>query len=281
VRQLALITAAAGVASCGGSPSVPGASSPGVAAVAPSSTGISLPPVDGRFSYQLGGAYPPAPGVSVVSRDRSDPPAPGVYSICYVNAFQAQPDAIGWWRRWHPDLLLRNSLGQVVLDRQWQEPLLDIATAGDRSRLLSVVGSWIDGCAKAGFQAIEADNLDSYTRSEGELTGVDAVAFARQLALRAHQDHLAIAQKNAAELSRQVRGAGFDFALAEECQVYAECDAYTAVYGRHVVEVEYADESVTFFRQACAARGQLVSIVRRDRDLLPVGQVGHVEQWCP
>ncbi len=251
------------------------ASAPGPAA------GVSPPPSPGRFSYQLGGAYPPAPGVTAVSRDRTASPAAGLYSICYVNGYQAQPGEVSWWRSTHPDLLLRDGQGRLVVDAAWGEPLLDLGTAAKRAALLEVIGGWFDGCARAGFQAVEPDNLDSYTRSHGLLTEEDAIVFAGALALRAHRAHLAIAQKNAADLADRLRRAGYDFAVAEECQVYAECAAYMHAYGRAVVDIEYADQPATIFAAACHDVGDRISLTRRDRDLVAAGVSGHVEQWCP
>ena len=159
-----------------------------------------LPPANAVFDYQLGGAYAPAADVRIVDRDRLAPPAPGVYSVCYVNAFQTQPAELAHWRRAHPDLLLRKR-GRPVVDAAWGERLLDTSTAAKRRALLRVVGPWIDGCARSGFQAVEPDNLDSYSRSKGALTLSDNKAFATMLIRRAHHDGLAIAQKNTAELA--------------------------------------------------------------------------------
>jgi len=279
-RRTRLVTAALALITTGcASTSRPAANT--VTASPPPRTGVSagpivLPPAGARFSYQLGGAYPPPAGVRIVDRDRSDVPAAGRYSICYVNAFQAQPGEVGWWQQHHPELLLRHG-GELVIDAQWHEPLFDLRQP---DRLLAVVGGWLDGCARSGFQAIEADNLDSYTRSDGLLTADQALAFAHRLTVRAHADGLAIAQKNAAELSPRARAAGFDFAVAEECQVWDECGSYTASYGRAVIEIEYTDQSRRFFTEACRRRGTTISVVRRDRQLLPAGQPGHVEQWC-
>lgn len=240
-----------------------------------------MPPAHGRFSYQIGGAYTPANSVTIVDRDQADPADPKRYSICYLNAFQAQTDAVSWWSQHHPDLLLRDAKHRLIIDKDWDEPLFDISTPARRAALLSVVGGWINGCAAHGYRAIEADNLDSYTRSQGHLTVGDALAFARLLTARAHSDHLAIAQKNSAELSPQAHKAGFDFAVAEECQVYAECDSYTAVYGREVIEIEYTDQPAADFTTACKLRGKSISVVLRDRDVTPAGDPHHVERWCP
>ncbi|QNK81982.1 endo alpha-1,4 polygalactosaminidase [Nakamurella sp. PAMC28650] len=240
-----------------------------------------LPPAHGRFSYQIGGAYAVPATVTIVDRDRAARAVMGKYSICYVNAFQAQPDAVGWWTRNHPNLLLRRASGSLIVDTAWGEPLLDISTPQKRTSLIGIVGAWIDGCASAGYQAVEADNLDSYTRSEHHLTLAAALAFSTLLTARAHQRHLAIAQKNGAELAAAARRSGFDFAVAEECQVYTECDSYTRVYGPHVIEIEYTDTPGSAFTEACRLRGHSISVVLRDRDVTPAGDPQHVESWCP
>jgi hypothetical protein len=258
----------------------------GAASQAPSSSHrpaqrvVRLPPAHALFSYQIGGAYPPEPGVTVVDRDRADRPVPGLYNVCYQNGFQAQPQELGWWRAHHRDLLLFVH-GRAVIDKQWSEQLFDTSTAAKRSALARVVGGWMAGCARAGFQAVEPDNLDSWQRSMGALTKRDNLALAAALIVRAHRLGLAIAQKNGAEIAPDARRLGFDFAIAEECQVYGECGAYMRQYGREVIEVEYPDNGgVAGFMAACRARGKLISIVYRDRSVTPAGRPGHVERAC-
>ncbi|MCI3930878.1 endo alpha-1,4 polygalactosaminidase [Streptomyces sp. AN091965] len=235
------------------------------------------PRAGAAFDYQLGGAYPPPEGVRVVSRDRAAKPVPGRYTICYVNAFQAQPGGrtAAWWRENHPGLLLRDADGELVIDEDWKEPLLDISTAAKREALLTVVGPWIDGCARAGFDAVEPDNLDSYARSDGHLKAADGRAFARLLVRRAHEQGLAIAQKNTTEfLDAKL---GFDFAVAEECGQYGECGDYAAVYGRKVFDIEYEKKG---FEAACRRWGGKLSIVLRDRDVSPAGEGAYVYRRC-
>ena len=150
------------------------------------------------------------------------------------------------------------------------EYLLDTSTAAKRQALLTIVGAWIDGCAAAGFQAVEPDNMDSWTRSKGLLDRGDDLAMATLLATRAHADGLAIAQKNTTEFGAAARTtAHLDFAIAEECQRYAECGLYTKVYGDHVIEIEYTDYARRYYTAACAARGASVSVILRDRDVVP------------
>lgn len=241
---------------------------------------VSLPPEHGKFSYQIGGAYPAPSGAKIIDRDRSDPSVAGSYSICYVNAFQAQTGDVNWWKQHHPELLLHQPSGTLVIDRDWNEPLFDISSGTKRTALAAIVGGWLDGCANSGYQAVEPDNLDSYTRSQGLLSAGDALDFAGLLASRAHHDRLAIAQKNASDLSTRAHQVGLDFAITEECQVFDECDVYTKVYGRHVIEIEYTDNPRSAFTTACKLRGSTVSVVLRDRDVSPAAAPHHVEQWC-
>ncbi len=227
-----------------------------------------LPPANATVDYQLGGAYRLPPGVTVVTRDRTEAPAKGAYNICYVNAFQTQPGSLSWWHHHHPGALLRDK-GRLVPDPGWRgEVLLDTSTRHRRQVIGTVIGRWIRTCGKDGFDAVEPDNLDSYSRSHHLLTKADNLAAARRFAKDAHAAGLAIAQKNSAELTRrQHRVAGFDFAVAEECQVWHECGAYRAIYGKHVIEVEYTDNGRHAFHRACSDHGRSWSIVLRDRML--------------
>ncbi|MFI1255522.1 endo alpha-1,4 polygalactosaminidase [Streptomyces netropsis] len=241
-------------------------------------TEVRAPTANAAFDYQLGGAYPPPGKVQAVSRDREAKPVDGLYNICYVNAFQTQPgEAVTWWKKHHPDLLLKSDDGDLVIDEDWAEPLLDISTPAKREALMDIVGPWIDGCAAAHYDAVEPDNLDSYERSEGRLTAEHAAAFARLLADRAHQRHLAIAQKNTADLLPQRTRIGFDFAVVEECGRYKECPEFSDAYGSRVFDIEYAKKD---FATACRAWGKELSITLRDRDVRPAGTDGYLYQSC-
>ncbi|GAA1194346.1 hypothetical protein F4556_006327 [Kitasatospora gansuensis] len=238
---------------------------------------VVLPEQNISFDYQIGGAYPPPPGVRAVSRDRAAKPAPGLYNICYVNAFQAQADATDWWQTHHPDLLLRGSGGALVEDKDWHEALLDISTAAKREQLAGIVGEWIDGCAAAGFQAVEADNLDSHERSDGLLTADHDLAFGKLLVDRAHAGGLAIGQKNAAGLARKGRSLGFDFAVAEECGQYDECDAYAYAFDDRVFVIECKAD---WLAAACKLWGKRLSVVLRDRNVVPAGDGAYRRCAC-
>ncbi len=282
---LLLAVGAASTGACAGSDEQPApTAAPARSAAGPSAGGRDvrweLPPADGRFDYQLGGAYPPAAGVEVVVRDRSAPPAPQVYTVCYVNAFQTQPGENAWWQQHHDGLLLRDKSkgGDYVEDADWPgERLLDISTAPKRAQLARIVGEWFGGCAAAGFRAIEPDNLDSWTRSDGLLDRAAAEAYAGLLIGDAHRRGLAIGQKNTPELGA---GVAFDFAVAEECAVYDECGVYLDRYGDQVYEIEYTDNGTAAYRKACAGHGKRISVILRDRDVVPAGAAGYRYEAC-
>jgi hypothetical protein len=251
---------------------VPAGSGAGAAGAATPT--VTLPPAHAGFDYQIGGPYTPPAGVRVVSRDRTASPAPGLYSICYVNAFQVQP---GEESSWDSDLLLRDSAGKVVYDTDWGEALLDVRTAAKRQRIAQKVNGWIDGCAAKGYQAVEPDNYDSYTRSQNLMTSAQSEAYITLLSAHAHQQGLAIAQKNTSELAGDRAKTGLDFAVAEECGTYNECGDYTAAFGNHVIVIEYTAKGLS---KACSGWGSTLSIVRRDRDVVPAGSAGYVRQTC-
>lgn len=235
-----------------------------------------LPPIDARFDYQLGGAYMPPGGIDIVSRDRRAKPVSGAYSICYVNGFQIQPSEERTWLAEYPDLVLRDGNGNPVIDADWDEMLIDISTPAKRAAVAEIVGTWIEGCAAAGFDALEIDNLDTFSRSGGRLTKQNAVDMMRLYSDIAHAHGLAAAQKNAVELVDKKAEMGTDFVVAEECNRYNECGKYTAAYGDHVVVVEYRKAD---FDKGCSAFPNL-SIVLRDRDLVMPGQSGYVFEDC-
>jgi len=237
---------------------------------------FALPPVDGRVDYQLGGAYEPPAGVQIVSRDRTAAIASGLYNICYINGFQIQPDEESFFMTMHPGLILRDANDQPVIDVEWNEILIDVSTGDKRAELAGIVGEQIAGCKQAGFDAIEIDNLDSYTRSQNLLTEDNAVAAISAMATAAHDNAMPIAQKNSSDLVVRKAELGTDFVVAEECNQFDECQTYRDGYDDHVLVIEYTRAS---FDKGCAAFPTL-SIVLRDLDLVPAGNAGYVYDGC-
>ncbi|MGW2724394.1 endo alpha-1,4 polygalactosaminidase [Streptomyces sp. NPDC001492] len=235
---------------------------------------VTLPPKHVQWDYQIGGAYPLAAGARVVSRDRDSEPAPGVYNICNINAFQAQK---GEERDWASDLLLRDAKADVLYDKDWGEAILDIRTAAKRQRIAAKLNSWIDECAAKGYKAVEPDNYDSFERFPKYLKAGQAEALMKLLSAHAHDEGLAIAQKNATELLSDRASVGLDFAVAEECAEWNECGEFAEAYGNNVLVVEYTAKGMA---KACTNWGGTLSIVRRDESVVPKGASGYVRQTC-
>ncbi|KAG7091860.1 hypothetical protein E1B28_008261 [Marasmius oreades] len=264
------------------------ASTNAAAAVTNAKRAITPLPANGKFDYQIGGAYTPDSDVKVVTRDRTESPAQGKYNICYVNAFQTQPDEKAFWQSSERDhLLLRNANGEYFVDPEWpDEFLLDTSKDQNRQEIAAVINGWISDCKQKGFNAIEADNLDTFSRSKGLLTVDNNLQLAKILTDHAHSLDMAFGQKNAGEVAaRAKKEAGFDFAVVEQCQEFEECDTYTDVYGNQMLEIEYYNEDLPEnglenFKDACQARGNQISIIFRDVEVRPPGSEDRVYQEC-
>jgi hypothetical protein len=241
------------------------------ALVAPSYAGTSVvvPPSGTDWDYQLGGARPVPGHVGIVERDRHAKPVKGTYNVCYVNGFQTQVEQKRFWRRHHWRLVLKDH-GEPVVDSVWGEWLLDTRTSAKRHALARITGRWTARCAKDGFDAVEFDNLDSFSRSHHLVTRRDNKRYAGLLVKRAHAAGLAAAQKNWAEWDGTL--VGYDFVVAEQCEQYHECGSYLAHY-QHVLAVEYRAKA---FRRSCSRWSTKLAVVRRD-----VGLARHgVRKWC-
>lgn len=262
----------------------------GVATPSPEMPAAPGPPPAGvPFDYQIGGDYEPAPGVGIVVRDWFEGEAPtDMYAICYVNAFQTQADDATLERpdersAWPPELVL-TELGD---DPEWGgEYLVDLSTGETRAAAAAWIEPMVANCAEKGFEAVEFDNLDSWTRFQGTpLAGevpfkrTDAVAYATELVRLAHDHGLAAAQKNTPQLAGNAsRGRiGFDFAIAEECGRYRECDAYREVFGEAVLMVEYRARD---FGRSCRQQGGEVPVILRDRLVSRRDERGYVYRAC-
>jgi hypothetical protein len=226
-------------------------------------------PVGTDVDYQLGGARRMPPHVGILVRDRHAQPQPERYNVCYVNGFQTQAEERRFWRK-HMWLVLKKH-GKPVVDEAWNEWLLDVRTPAKRQRLALIVGNWTQRCGDHGFDAVEFDNLDSFTRSHGLIRRNQAVAYARLLVRGAHDAGLAAGQKNLAGFDG--RKIGYDFAIAEECGRYRECGRYVADFGRRVLVIEYRRQD---FRYTCSHWADRLAIVLRDRDLSRDG----IRRWC-
>lgn len=247
---------------------------------------VRLPPVTGSFDYQLGGAADNE-GLTVVVRDVTAKPMPGAYDICYVNGFQTQPGEGERWLHERGSAVLKDGSGAPVTDPDWpDEYVLDPSTPAQRKIILDALGPEISDCAAKGFEAVDIDNLDTFSRftdpASGRIDEAGAIELARSYAAIAHQHGLAVGQKNAPELAGTVgHQVGFDFAVAEECAAFQECESYAKAYGPHVLQIEYTDNLPGSFEQMCATPGRAPLTILRDRDLVAPGDEGYVRRQCP
>ncbi|MBP2336140.1 hypothetical protein JOF41_002318 [Saccharothrix coeruleofusca] len=248
----------------------------------PAAAAATAFPVGVKVDYQLGGAYDPPNGVGLVVRDSTAEPEPGLYNVCYVNGFQTQPQDRELWLQQRRDLVLTDGRGRPVVDPGWPDELiLDTSKADKRARIAAIIGETVRVCAESGFDAVEFDNLDSYTRSNGRLSLENNLAMATELVAIAHRHDLLAGQKNTTELGTRGRDqAGFDFAVAEECVRWDECSAYTSVYGQRVFDVEYTDDLPGGVEQVCRTADRPAATLIRDRDLVPVGEPGYFYRHC-
>ncbi len=240
-------------------------------------------PANAPFDYQIGGDYSPSAGTEVVARDWFAGSAlTSLYSICYVNAFQTQDDDSDVDRpdersNWPTDLVLTG----FEDDPNWAgEYFIDISTEARRVAAADHLDQMIKTCATKGFDAVEFDNLDSWTRLPDLPFGrPEAIAFAELITGRAHALGMAVAQKNTGDLGRadSLDLVGFDFAVVEQCGAFDECADYTAVFGDAVVVIEYTDDG---FENACAAVGQTISVVRRDLFVTTPGSDTYIHDEC-
>lgn len=241
-----------------------------------------LPSPDGAADYQLGGAYDPHEDVTIVVRDSTAPIADDLYNVCYVNGFQTQPAERDWWLEEHADAVLTDDDGEPVIDPGWpDEYALDTRTEASRGEIADVLADSIQRCADSGYDAVELDNLDSWTRFD-DLTMEGNVALAELLIDRAHELGMAVAQKNAPDLGDLGPDAGFDFAISEECAAWDECGAYTEQYGDLHIDIEYEGalpDDLTF-QQVCELPDVPHLMVYRDEYLVGDDEDGYVFELC-
>jgi hypothetical protein len=89
-----------------------------------------------------------------------------------------------------------------------------------------------------------------------------------------------VAQKNTVELPAEVarERIGFDFAVAEECGRWDECQGYVDVYGDHVIVIEYRRRDLV---RTCRDFGDRLSVVHRDVGVTTPGADTYRYARCP
>jgi hypothetical protein len=156
------------------------------------------------------------------------------HAVCYVSA--------GAWENWRPDAAKYPAKVRGKSNGWPGERWLDIRAI---NVLKPLIAARTDKCVKAGFDAVDFDNVDGFTNGTGfPLTGTHQLAFNRMLAKVAHARGLAVGLKNDLEQAAKLR-TDFDFAVNEQCFAYHECARYDSwvASGRPVVQIEYAGDT--------------------------------------
>ncbi len=183
----------------------------------------------------------------------------GTKVICYIS--------VGSYENWRPDA---DRFPREVLGKKYEgwsgERWLDIRRI---DLLAPIMRARLDLCAAKGFDAVEPDNMDIHQEDTGfPLTYEDQLRYVQWLAKEAHQRGLAIGQKNAADMTRDLVDL-LDFAILEDAFYYGwahELKPYTDA-GKAVFDAEYTDLPGDF-QKACRESQKLrFSTILKHRDL--------------
>lgn len=167
--------------------------------------------------------------------------------VCYID--------VGGWEESRPDAgaFPRDVLGNRIAD--WPgERWLDVRQI---DALRPIMAQRFDVCRAKGFDAVEADLVETYVEEDTgfSITRDEQIAYNRMIIELAHSRGMAIALKNAPDLAAEMAGE-YDFAIVEECFAFDECDAYLPFIGqgKAVLHVEY-DVPVEAFCQTTKTMG--------------------------
>ncbi len=156
--------------------------------------------------------------------------ADGHVVICYFSA--------GSWENWRPDASAfpKSVIGNAL--QGWAgENYLDVRSQAVRD----LMAKRMDSFKSKGCDGLEPDNVDLYSARTGfGITTADSINYDKWLAASGHQRGLTVALKNSSEVVEQVVS-DFDFAIAEECFDYQECQAYSpfVTQNKAVLVAEY------------------------------------------
>lgn len=130
----------------------------------------------------------------------------------------------------------------------------------------NIMSNRIAQAASKGCDAVEMDDVDSYTNNPGfPLTAADQLDFNSFLATTAHANGLGIGLKNDLDQVSSL-ASKFDFAINEQCFEYDECDSLTTFIsqGKAVFGVEY---DLTTSQFCSKANADQFSWLKKDLDL--------------
>ncbi len=196
------------------------------------------PSLSNSWQWQLNGTVNTSYDVDIYDIDLEDSSSAlisqlhtdGCHVICYFSA--------GSYENWRSDAnqFDAEDLGNTLAgwpDERW----LDITSDNVRA----IMEERLDRAVSKGCDAVEADNVDGYSNSNGlGLTAAEQLDYNQFLAQAAHERGLAIGLKNDLEQISSLVSL-FDFAINEQCYEYDECSALTPFIsaGKPVFHVEY------------------------------------------
>ena len=185
--------------------------------------------------------------------------AQGSKVVCYIS--------VGSYEDWRPDA---DQFPEAVLGKDYEgwegEKWLDIRQI---DLLAPIMRARLDLCKSKGFDAVEPDNMDSYTNDTGfPLTAADQLAYNRWLATEAHARGLSIGMKNDPDQVADLVD-DFDWALTEGCFDQGWCEEMMPFLqaGKPVFAAEYTDTQITLADFCPAAATLGINAILKDREL--------------
>jgi len=183
----------------------------------------------------------------------------GTKVICYIS--------VGSYENWRPDA---DQFPKEVLGKDYEgwsgEKWLDIRRI---DLLKPIMLARLDECAAKKFDAVEPDNMETYTNDTGfPLTYEDQLNYALWLAKEAHKRGLAIGQKNAPDQTKDLVNV-FDFAIIEDAFYFGWAEDMLPYIqaGKPVFAAEYTDLPGDFEAFCYQSRKLGFSTILKHRDL--------------
>jgi hypothetical protein len=153
------------------------------------------------------------------------------HAVCYLSG--------GTWEDWRPDAKKFPAVLRGTELSDWPgERWVDIRKRGI---LKPILKDRAVACKKAGFDAIDWDNVDGFTQESGfDISANDQLAYNRMLAGIAHGLGLSVGLKNDLTQVHELLPQ-FDFAVNEQCVKFGECDLLIpfTTARKAVVQIEY------------------------------------------
>jgi hypothetical protein len=165
----------------------------------------------------------------------------GRHVVCYVD--------VGTWEKYRGDASQypASIIGKPLPGYRTTERFVDI-------RAINLLGPILENrfqtCKQKGFDAVEPDNIDTYTytptlkKTGFPLTAQDELNFIQWFTSQVHALGMGVLQKNDPDQTGQVSGE-FDFALLEQCVQYGFCNKFQVYHatGRAVFDTEYVPKT--------------------------------------